>query len=243
MCGDAYSFGAFADYCNVDAQHVTLKPPAMSHADAAGLGVAGQSALVALRRARVGAGHHVVIIGASGGVGHYAVQIARAMGASKVVGVCSGRNVDFVTALGATSTVDYTAQPISAALTKEYDAVIDCVGGAEQWDQATKVMKPGGRFVTIAGYRSSLLAQAWGMVSRTVGAYFGDRHTYQSFFLRPTAEQMDTLAAWVNEGKLKTCVEQTFEFSESGVKDMYRHIQGERTRGKLALQVVDESAR
>ena len=241
VCGDGSSFGAFADVCDVDEQHVALKPQRMSHVEAACLGVAGQSALVALERGQLSAGQKVVVIGASGGVGHYAIQMAAAMGASSVVGVCSARNADFVRSLGATSTIDYNAQPISAALQKEYDVVIDCAGGPQQWDEATKIMKPGGRFVTIAASRGSMLGSAWAYVRRTIGSHFGERHSYQSFFLRPTAAQIDRVAQFARDGKLKTSVEKTFELSLSGVTDMYSHIEGGRTRGKLALKVRDEA--
>ena len=179
----------------------------------------------------------MVVIGASGGVGHYTVQMAVAMGASSVVGVCSARNADFVRSLGATSTVDYTAQSISAALQKEYDVVIDCVGGPHQWHEATRIMKPGGRFVTIVGNHGSFIGSAWAVLSRTVSSYFGDRHKYQSFFLKPTAEQIDRVVDYVREGKMKTCVDKTFDLSESGVREMYGQIAGGRTRGKLVLKV------
>ena len=242
VCGNAYSFGAYADLCNVEAAHVAPKPASITHGEAAGLGVAGQSALVALRRAEVGAGSKVVVVGASGGVGHLAVQMARAMGATTVVAVCSGRNAAFVQGLGATAVVDYTQGRMSAGLKKEFDAVIDCVGGTEQWDEATRVMRPGGKFVTIAGYRGGMAARLWGMVARGVGGLLGlgEGHTYQSFFLQPTAEQMGQVVRWVEEGKVKVEVEETFEFTAAGVKAMYAHIDGGRTRGKLAMKIRDD---
>jgi len=135
--------GGASEFVNVPEDLVSLKPASISFAEAAAIPLAAQTALLALESGGVGAGSRICVIGASGGVGSFAVQIAKALGAAHVIGVCSGANAEFVRSLGADETIDYTRARLSEAIThRSLHAVIDCVGGREQWVEAQKVLMP-----------------------------------------------------------------------------------------------------
>ncbi len=102
-----WSNGALAEYVSVTEDALAVKPKNVSFAEAATIAVAGPTALQALRKGQVEPGHHVLVVGASGGVGTFAVQLARALGA-EVTGVCSTMNLDLVRSLGADHTIDHT---------------------------------------------------------------------------------------------------------------------------------------
>ena len=129
--------GSFAEVVAAPLDQVAKKPATLSHIEAAALPLVGTTALQALREHGVAAGQRVLVVGASGGVGHVGVQVARAAGAS-VVGVCSGSNADFVTKCGADVVVDYRdadhIDQIAAA--GPYDIVLDCVSSAAAVDRA-----------------------------------------------------------------------------------------------------------
>lgn len=108
--------GGASEVVNVEQDLVSILPDGLSFAEAAALPLAAQTALVALEKAHVGPGSRVCIIGASGGVGSFAVQIAKALGAAHVTAVCSTRNSEFVSSLGADDVVDYTSNSIDRAL-------------------------------------------------------------------------------------------------------------------------------
>ena len=126
--------GGASEFVAVDQSLVSPKPETLSIAEAAALPLAAQTALLALDKGEVGADSRICIVGASGGVGSFAVQIAKALGAARVIGVCSAQNAQFVRDLGADQIVDYNKTTISDALgAKSVDVVLDCVGGREQW--------------------------------------------------------------------------------------------------------------
>lgn len=243
--------GGFGEYVNVAETHLCKKPPNLSFAEAATLPLAAETALEGFERAGLKAGQRVVIIGASGGCGLFAVQMAkRVFGASEVVGVASGRNVDLVRSAGADKVVDYTKQRLSEALaaSDKYDVVFDCVGGEDSWQQGSAILKPRGQYVTIVGRISggfSSVSAGVGTVAksmwRAVAEMFDSSGPVcRSFFLKPTQRMLDSVSQWAEEGKLVPHVEKRFEFSEQGVRHMYLHSSQGRTRGKLVLEIIPE---
>lgn len=116
--------GAFAEYAIAEADHMWLAPASITELECAALPVAGAAALEAIERGDV-AGKRVLVNGASGGVGHYVVQIARASGAHWVAGVCSSRNSDFVRDLGANQVIEYDSEDFTS---ERWDVIIDCIG-------------------------------------------------------------------------------------------------------------------
>ena len=141
--------GSFAEYVRADAGRLALKPPSLSFEQAAAVPVSGVAALQAVRdRAQVQAGQKVLVIGASGGVGSFAVQIAKAFGA-EVTGVCSTAKVDLVRALGADYVVDYTSADFAAG-EHHYDVIVD-TGGNRRLSELRRALTAHGRLVIVGG--------------------------------------------------------------------------------------------
>jgi len=147
FCG--FKFGAYAEYkCLPENDLIALKPSNMTFEEAATVPVGGLTALRFLKKAGVKAGDHVLIYGASGSVGTFAVQLAVHRGA-QVTAVCSTANLDLVRSLGASTVVDYTREDLSK-ITARFDVVLDAVGKASA--RACKsLLKPAGKYVSVRG--------------------------------------------------------------------------------------------
>lgn len=144
----AQNFGAHAEYkCLSENGLVLPKPRNMTYEEAAAVPVGGPTALRLLRKGKIQRGQKVLVYGASGSVGTYTVQIAKAFGAD-VTAVCSTENLDMVKALGADRVMDYTREDFSAG-GAQFDAIFDAVGKCPR-DEAEKALTPGGAFVTVA---------------------------------------------------------------------------------------------
>ena len=240
--------GSYGEYVNVKEEFLSKKPPNLSFAEAATLPLAAQTALKGYELAGLQAGQRVVVIGASGGCGLFAVQMAkRVFGASEVVGVASGRNAELVRSAGADRVVDYTKQRLSEAVAGEkYDVVVDCVGGSENWNEGSEVLKPRGQYVAIAGRNSggfSSVTAALGTLAKSTwrliaGVFDTTGPHYHTFFLAPSHRMLDSIGQWAAEGKLTVRIDRRFEFSEQGVRDMYQYASQGRTRGKAVMEIV-----
>src|SRR6267143_1507370 len=150
--GDAVygnKFGAFAEYVVATDKGLALKPASLTFEQAASLPVAALTALQALRdHGKIQAGQKVLINGASGGVGTFAVQIAKSFGA-EVTGVCSGRNAEMVRSLGADHVIDYTKQDFTQG-GERYDLIVDNVGN-QPLSRFRRVLSPKGKYVVVGG--------------------------------------------------------------------------------------------
>ena len=142
--------GAFAEYVTVRADRaIAPKPQGLSFEEAAGVPVAALTALQGLRdKGRLAAGQKILINGASGGVGTFAVQIAKALG-GEVTGVCSTRNVELARSLGADHVVDYTQEDFTRG-DRRYDLLLD-VAGSRSFSECKRVLEPDGRVVVVGG--------------------------------------------------------------------------------------------
>ena len=144
----AVNFGGYAEYkCLPESGVVAIKPSNLTYAEAAAVPGGGMTALQCLRNGNIQAGQQILIYGASGAVGTYAVQLASHHFEAEVTGVCSTANVELVRSLGATHIVDYTQQDFSAAEAR-YDIVFDAVGKASP-SQAKQVLRPGGTYLNV----------------------------------------------------------------------------------------------
>ena len=144
----AVNFGGYAEYkCLPESGVVAIKPSNLTYAEAAAVPGGGMTALQCLRNGNIQAGQQILIYGASGAVGTYAVQLASHHFEAEVTGVCSTANVELVRSLGATHIVDYTQQDFSAAEAR-YDIVFDAVGKASP-AQAKQVLRPGGTYLNV----------------------------------------------------------------------------------------------
>ena len=229
--------GALAEYILVrEAGSIALKPANVSFEQAAGTYVAGLTALQALRdRAGIKPGDKVLINGASGGVGTYAVQIAKYLGA-EVTGVCSTRNVELVRLLGADHVIDYRQQDFTASA-ERFDVIMDNVANRPLLD-VRRVLKPRGKYLAIGGggpnenpwfgaFRAPLKA--------AVIARFVDQD--MAFFLsHASTDDVVTLARLMAEGKVTTVVDRRYPLAD--INAAMRYLETGRARGKVVL-IVD----
>ncbi len=176
--GDAvfgWSTGALAQYVAVGEDALAPKPAKVSFAEAATIAIAGFAALQALRKGRVTDGHDVLIVGASGGVGSYAVQLAKAKGAN-VTGVCSTDNVELVRSLGADQTIDYTRADFVEGGAR-FDVIVDMAGN-RSLSELRGALRPGGTLVMVGQSAIPASQQSW---SKALGRWL--RATVWSLFI------------------------------------------------------------
>jgi NADPH:quinone reductase-like Zn-dependent oxidoreductase len=218
--------GSFAELVAVRPSRVGVKPSSVSFEDAAAAATVGCTALQALRdKGRLKAGQRVLINGASGGVGSYAVQIARQLGA-EVWGTASAAKADFVSGLGAAEVIDYRATPLTS-IGKTFDVVLDAASRSS-FQQTRRLINRGGAYVTLLP-SASLLG---GMLLSLFSSKRCSIVTVQS-----RATDLDQLGAWMAAGQLDASVERTYRLSEVG--DALAALKSGAVQGKLAVRVSD----
>lgn len=215
--------GAFAEYLVVAEDRVANMPAGVSHEAAAALPIAGITALQALRdHGAIEAGQRVLVIGASGGVGTFAVQIAKAHGAH-VTGVCSTVNLDLVRSIGADAGVDYTREDFTTT-DQRYDVILDAVG-SRPLSESRRALSADGVLVAVAGSGEGDPGlddtEAPGRVTSMMG--------------RPNPVDLEHLAALVSEGKVTPVIDRRYPLD--GVPDAIRYLETERARGKVIITV------
>ncbi len=235
--------GGASQYVNVEEELVSHKPELLTFAEAAAVPLAGQTALLALEKGGVTTGSKVCVIGASGGVGSYAVQMSKALGAAHVVAVCSGRNEEWVRTLGADESVDYRKRALPDALApRSIEVVIDCVGGREQWLMAREILAKGGRFVTISRDEDgpvtvrSAITLTCSVVFRKLRSLFGDRIRYVLVFLRASHRLLDRVDGLIAEGKVRVPLETCSTLTLDALMEQIQLSKSGRMRGKSVLE-------
>ncbi len=218
--------GACAEFVACNFLWLAHKPRRLSHTEAAVLPCVGLTALQALRdKAQLKSGQSVLIVGASGGVGTMAVQIAREMGL-EVVAVCSQRNAGLVRELGAGRTIDYRTEEV-LSFPYRFDAIFDCVGTHPFWSYR-ELLKRGGRHVGIscspAARLSSLLSQL------TPGK------TSHQFHVRASSKDLEQLACWCEGDRLHPVLTRIYPLAD--IAEAHRQCETRRTVGKLAIAVA-----
>lgn len=218
--GEAFK-GSFGEYNSVKPHMLAHKPENASFEEAACLGVAGMTAVQGIRdHGQLRAGEKVLINGAAGGVGHYCVQVAKALGA-EITGVCSTKNVDFIRSLGASHVIDYTKQDIHKHDGK-YDLVVDVHGNLNFSDYT----RMGSRGVTIG------FVGMGHMIRLLLRRAFGKMKIAQ-FTAQTNAEDLEFISKLFSEGKLKTNLDRTYPFEQ--LPDAIAYIELMHTRGKVAV--------
>jgi len=217
--------GAFAEYaCTAEATVYPI-PEGVTYEQAACLPIAGLTALQSLRdHGKIAAGKKVLINGASGGVGHFAVQIAKVFGA-EVTGVCSGRNADFVKGLGADRVIDYGYEDFSRG-SESYDLIFDAVSRSSFWN-SRQVLAPRGVYV-------STLPNAT-IVAQIVTTLLPGRKARQ-MWVKPNAADIAWMMDQIKGGKVKVVIEQTYPLDR--IRDALAASEAGRTRGKIVVKVV-----
>lgn len=217
--------GAFAEQVAAKESQLALKPEAVSFEEAAATTLAALTAYQSLvTYAKVKAGDKVVIQAAAGGVGHYAIQIAKHLGAT-VIAIASAANKDFVLGLGADEFIDYkTVEP--GSIVNDATVVLDAVSfNDEQVQQSLNLLKDEGRLVTLLAFFSDTSNSK--MSERNI---YGHRLSVQS-----NGEDMQVLADWLELGVLKPFISERFSFDE--LPETIRQIETGRTRGKIVVNV------
>ena len=226
--------GAFAEFARAQSRKIALKPANLSFEQAAAIPVSALTALQALRdKAQLRAGQSVLIVGASGGVGSFAIQIAKALGA-EVTGVCSTAKVDLVISLGADHVIDYSLQNF-ASDTRRYDVILD-IGGVSRLSDLRHVLAPHGRLVTIGG--ESTARWIWPTAGRQIRSLFISPFVGQkllSILASENSEDLSVLRGLVEAANLVPAIDRSFTLSETSAA--IRYVQDGHARGKVVVSV------
>lgn len=212
--------GSYAEYIAINAAEIATKPRSLNWQQAAAVPLAALTAWQSLYDfANVTAGERVLIHAGAGGVGNFAIQLAKLRGA-QVITTASTRNVEFVRALGADEVIDYTRQDFSAL--RDIDVVFDTMGGDIQ-QQSWQVLKPKGRLVSIVSTPDNAVAET--------------HHVTPMFcFVKPSSTQLAALAALFDEGKLRVEIERSYPLAE--IAHAHEHSESGRTRGKIVIDIA-----
>jgi NADPH:quinone reductase-like Zn-dependent oxidoreductase len=228
--------GSFADYvCVRESRAVALKPANISFEQAASVPIAGITALQALRdKGQVQARQKVLINGASGGVGTFAVQIAKARGA-EVTGVCSTRNLDLVRSLGADHVIDYTKEDFTKT-DQRYDLIIDNVGN-RSLSECRRVLKPKGILVLVGGGGANEQGLI-GPMAKPIKAMLLSPFVSQKIGMilaELNHDDLAFLAGLMESGKVKPVIDRSYKLSE--VPEAIKYVEQGHARGKVVVSV------
>jgi NADPH:quinone reductase-like Zn-dependent oxidoreductase len=228
--------GAFADYvCVRESRAVALKPADITFEQAASVPIAGITALQAVRnKGQIQPGQKVLINGASGGVGTFAVQIAKSYGAD-VTGVCSTRNLDLVRSLGADHVIDYTKEDFTKT-NQLYDVIIDNVGN-RSLAECRRALKPKGILVLIGGGGANEQGLI-GPMAKPIKAMLVSPFVSQKIGMllaELNHDDLASLAELMQSGKMKPVIDRTYKLSE--VPEAIKYLEQGHARGKVVIAV------
>ena len=220
--------GAYAEYAVVGEAALARKPSNLSDDEAAAVPLAGLTALQALRNAGVSRGQQVLIVGGSGGVGHFAVQIAKIIGAH-VVASCSTANVAMVTSLGADLVIDYRTEPYRAP-NSAYDVIFDTVVH-DPFKRFAPLLAARGRYVAVTPSPELLLRAPWLRLT--------SRRRIQFVMMKPSGADLAQLSDWIEAGRLRPVIDRVYPLGEAAAAHAYAE-QGH-VRGKVVLDLMASS--
>jgi NADPH:quinone reductase-like Zn-dependent oxidoreductase len=240
---DKQKLGAYAQYAVVDQNFVGKMPESLDFADAAGLPLAGLTALQALRdELDVGPGKRVFISGGAGGVGTLAIQLAVWLGA-EVATTASLRGAELVRSLGAETVIDYRRQKFRDVLS-DYDGAFDLTGGQDLTDSFA-ILKRGAKTVSIAGTPDATTARvdlgAGPLITAVLWAASARIHRqarrlgvgYRYMFMHPSGEDLDLLAGLVDGGQLRPVTDRVFPFER--IADAFAYLEEGHAKGKIVV--------
>ena len=223
--------GAFAEYVCAPERALVLKPATVTFEQAASVPGAALTALQVLRdTGQIRPGQKVLINGAAGGVGTFAVQIAKALGA-EVTGVCSTRNVDMVRSLGADRVIDYTREDFTKG-TQRYDVILDCIGN-HSFSGCRRVLNPKGTCVMVGGpNEGQWIGPLAGVLKRLVLSRFASQK-FAMFLTRPNKEDLTILRELLEAGKVTPVIDRRYSLNE--VPEAIRYLEEGHARGKVVI--------
>ena len=228
------SMGALSEYAVFSQNSIAMKPANLDYEQAAAVPMAGFTAIQALRdKAKVKAGQRVLIVGASGGVGTFAVQIAKAMGAN-VTGVCSTGNVDMVKTIGADRVIDYTKEDFFTGA-DSYDVIVQTAGNYTL-KQLRAVLASGGTLV-LAGDSSGVkpvfgMGFVFGMLEALVISKL-TKHNIPPFLAKRSKEDLVALSELIESGKIKPVIDRKYPMAQ--VAEAVTYLEAGHARGKVII--------
>jgi NADPH:quinone reductase-like Zn-dependent oxidoreductase len=231
--------GAFAECARTLESGIAMKPDSVTFEQAASAPIAALTALQGLRdKGQIKAGQKVLINGAAGGVGTFAVQIAKSFGA-EVTGVCSTRNLEIVRRIGADHVVDYTQQDFTRS-SEKYDLIFDLVGN-HPFAELRRVLVPKGIFIGagVVGAPKSILGMVRGLVTTIVVSLFVSQR-YATFVAKANTDDLNAIRELMASGKVIPVVDRVFDLSETAEAMRYQD-QGH-ARGKVVITVPVNAA-
>jgi len=222
--------GSVADYVSARADRLAAKPANVTFEQAAAVPVAGITALQGLRdKGRLQKGRKVLVIGAAGGVGTFAVQIAKDLHA-EVTGVCSGRNVEMVASIGAGHVIDYTREDFADGDAR-YDVIFDCIGD-RSLAAYRRVMNRGGIHVGVGG-AGGVLEMLASFVSKVATSPFVSQR-FVTFVASIRGDDLDVLAGMIGAGSVTPVVDRVYPIEEAA--DAVRYLEEGHARGKVVIR-------
>jgi len=223
--------GAFAEYACASESKLAMKPDNVTFEQAASVPIAAFTALQGLRdKGRLQPGQKVLVNGAAGGVGTFAVQIAKSFGA-EVTGVCSTRNVEMVRSIGADQVVDYTQENFTKSA-RRYDVILDCVGN-HSFSECRRVLNPRGIYVGAGGTSDNWMI---GPLTRAIKALVLSWFVSQKQVMvlaKPSQEDLTIMGELMATGKVTPVIDKRYSLSQ--VPDAIRYLEAGHARGKVVI--------
>ncbi|KAL1601713.1 hypothetical protein SLS60_006628 [Paraconiothyrium brasiliense] len=237
-----YQHGSLAEYILGQPNGLVKLPDGLSFAQGAAIGTAALSALQPLELAGIKPNDSVFINGGSGGVGSFTLQIAKLLGAAHVAVTCGPANVDRMKALGADEVINYRESDVLDVLKtsakdtgRYYDVVIENVGAIDTlYENCHHFVKPAGHFVQVAGTNALFTFKR----IITPGFLGGGKRQYHPYLAYNVPDQLEKIAQWAGEGKLKIEIDE--EFALEDVKEAFEKLRSDRARGKIIVRVSRE---
>lgn len=225
--------GSFAEFAVAREDKLAIKPACLTDAQAAVLGVSGMTAIQAVDAARVERDERVLILGASGGVGSYAVQITKARGAH-VTATCSGPKTEFVRSLGADRVLDH-ARDDFAERSGAFDVILD-IGGNPALSRLRRAMAPNGRLVFIGGEHGGDITAGFGrqLLAMAISPFVAQR--FEMLMARECSEDLERLADLAHAGTITSALDSVRPLD--AMPDAMRDLEAGRVRGKIAFTVA-----
>jgi NADPH:quinone reductase-like Zn-dependent oxidoreductase len=222
--------GSFAEYAAAREDKLARKPDWLSFEQAGAVAVSGLAALQGLRAGRLHAGQKVLVIGASGGVGSYAVQLAKVLGA-EVTGVCSTGKTDLVRSIGADHVIDYTREDFADGR-QHYDLILD-IGGNSRLARLRRALTPTGTLVIVGGEGGK-----WTGVGRQLRALALSllvRQRLTAYISKHRQTDLDTLRQLIGTGQVTPLIDRAYPLSEAPAA--LRHLAKGQAQGKIAITI------
>ncbi len=228
--GTGPEMGAYAEYvCRKETGPLAEKPGNISYEQAATVPYGALTALYFLRdMAKIKSGQKVLIRGAAGGVGVFAVQLAHYFGA-EVTGVCSTSKIEFARSLGADKVIDYTKEDFTQK-NEKWDIIFDIVVGKTSFSHFKKSLNPGGYYLAVAGGLNDIIQMVWTSIAGGKKVIFGGGNSSEK------KENLIFLKELIEDGSIKPVVDRTFKLEQ--IVDAHRYVETGQKKGSIAISVL-----